>query len=468
MFDRISDFATTTLDRLLIRAGLDPSNITYEAIFSRLFDLLLANITMPNLMFLVGGIFLILTFMVRTIVLMRWLTIVSIVFFLGAAALSGLVPNFLMYLLALPVNVVRLMQIRSLVKRARSSAEGTLSLDWLRPYMTPRGYEKGDLLFRKGDVADEMFLTVSGRFLVTEIGVELPADRILGELGFLSPNNIRTQSVECIESGEVLTITYEKLLEIYMENPEFGYYFLRLTSDRLLQNHARVQALVDQATAELAAAKAALARGEDDAVSAGFRRFTSFARLAGRRLSGEDFEIESLFAKPDAEATHRRLIAVATVSRYSNYAIAGGFIPVPYVNEATMIAVNMRMVKALYQLYDKPFDVNRAHSLVAGLVAGAIPARLATVAGFVPGVHVLGLAVASVTAAVISRRLGHKLIEHFEREAAIERDRRALEEFRRANVWFRRWGRTSRAVLVYGFDVARGRRGEERDQVGAA
>jgi CRP-like cAMP-binding protein len=366
-----------------------------------------------------------------------------------------------MYLLALPVNFIRLVQIRNLVARARSSAQGTLSLDWLRPFMTPRSYQKGDVLFRKGDVADEMFLTVSGRFLVSEIGVELPADRILGELGFLSPDNIRTQTVECIESGEVLAITYEKLLEIYMDNPEFGYYFLRLTSDRLLQNHARVQSLVDQAQAELAAAKAALARGEaDDALGTGFRRFASFARLATRRLSGEDFEIESLFGKPDAEATHRRLLATAVVSRYSNYAVAGGFIPVPYVNEATMMAVNMRMVKALYELYDKPFEINRAHSLVAGLMAGAIPARLATVAGFVPGVHVLGLAVASLTAAVLSRRLGHKLIEHFEREAAIERDRIALEEFRRANVWFRRWTRNSRAVLVYGIDLVRRRRGE--------
>ena len=88
-----------------------------------------------------------------------------------------------------------------------------------------------------------MFLTVSGKFLVTEIGIEIPPDRILGELGFLSPNNHRTQSVECIEDGEVLAIAYDKLLEIYFQNPEFGYYFLRLTSDRLLQNFARLEGL---------------------------------------------------------------------------------------------------------------------------------------------------------------------------------------------------------------------------------
>jgi CRP-like cAMP-binding protein len=52
--------------------------------------------------------------------------------------------------------------------------------------------------------------------------------------------------VECRESGDVLTIDYDRLLEIYFQNPEFGYYFLRLTTDRLLQNNTRLQGLVEQ------------------------------------------------------------------------------------------------------------------------------------------------------------------------------------------------------------------------------
>jgi CRP-like cAMP-binding protein len=43
----------------------------------------------------------------------------------------------------------------------------------------------------------------------------------------------------------VLTITYEKLLELYFQNPEFGYYFLRLTSERLMQNISRLEALLE-------------------------------------------------------------------------------------------------------------------------------------------------------------------------------------------------------------------------------
>jgi hypothetical protein len=136
MVRRALEYASTnlTIERLLIRFGIDPGNVTYEAIFNRLLDLALANITFANVLALVGGIFLILSFVARTIVRMRVLCIVSIVFLLGAAALSGSVPKFLMYFLALPANVVRLVQIRNLVKKARSSEQGTLSLDWLRPF----------------------------------------------------------------------------------------------------------------------------------------------------------------------------------------------------------------------------------------------------------------------------------------------------------------------------------------------
>jgi CRP-like cAMP-binding protein len=89
-------------------------------------------------------------------------------------------------------------------------------------------------------------LTVSGKFLVTEIGVELPPGSPMGELGFLTPNNRRTATVECTEAAQVLTITYERLLELYFQNPQFGYYFLVVTSRRLLQNVARLEGIVEQ------------------------------------------------------------------------------------------------------------------------------------------------------------------------------------------------------------------------------
>jgi len=187
--------------------------------------------------------------MVRTIVPLRVIGIISMVFFIAYGAMAGAVTTFLLYLLSLPINVFRLRQMLSLVRKARVSAQGDLSMEWLRPFMTPRKYRKGDVLFRKGDVAKEMLLTVTGKFLVKEIGIELPPGRLVGEMGFVAPENRRTGTVECIEDGDVLTITYEKLLELYFQNPEFGYYFLRLTSERLMQNISRLEGMLEAAKA---------------------------------------------------------------------------------------------------------------------------------------------------------------------------------------------------------------------------
>ena len=69
----------------------------------------------------------------------------------------------------------------------------------------------------------------------------------MGEIGFVAPDNRRTQTIKCIESGKVLSLSYEKLLELIFQNPEFGYYFAQLTSGRLLENCSRLQGLIDAA-----------------------------------------------------------------------------------------------------------------------------------------------------------------------------------------------------------------------------
>ena len=248
ILNRILDTAADNLRvaKILIQLGLDPNNITYDAIFNRLLELFLANITLANLFALIGAIFFVATLLTQTMVPLRVANMFGCAFFAGFGALSANISTFLLYFLMVPINAFRLRQMLNLVKMARSATQGDTSMEWLKPFMTERKYRKGDVLFKKDDSADEMFLTVTGNFLVKEIGVELPPGRLMGELGFLSPDNKRTATVECIEDGHVLTITYEKLLEIYFQNPQFGYYFLVLTSQRLLENIARLEGIVAQ------------------------------------------------------------------------------------------------------------------------------------------------------------------------------------------------------------------------------
>jgi len=248
ILNRILDTAADnfTVAKILTQLGLDPNNITYDALLNRLLEIVLHNITLANMFALLGAIFFVATLLMQTMVPLRVANMAGSTFFAAFGALSGNVSTFLLYLLSLPINAVRLRQMLRLVKKARNAAQGDMSMEWLKPFMTERRYRRGNTLFRKDDTATEMFLTVTGKFLVKEINVELPPGRLMGELGFLTPDKRRTATVECIEDGQVLTITYDRLLELYFQNPQFGYYFLVLTSQRLLENISRLEGIVAQ------------------------------------------------------------------------------------------------------------------------------------------------------------------------------------------------------------------------------
>src|ERR1700686_3422886 len=248
VLNRILDAAADNLRiaKILVQMGLDPDNITYDAIFNRLLEIFLHNITLANMFALIGAIFFVATLLTQTMVPLRVANMIGCAFFAVFGALTGAITTFLLYLLMVPINAYRLRQMLVLIKKARSATQGDTSLEWLKPFMTERKYRKGDVLFKKDDAAHEMLLTVTGKFLVKEISVELPPGQLMGEFGFLAPDNRRTATIECIEDGHVLTIAYEKLLEIYFQNPQFGYYFLVLTSQRLLENIARLEGIIAQ------------------------------------------------------------------------------------------------------------------------------------------------------------------------------------------------------------------------------
>src|SRR4051794_34591987 len=248
ILDRILDTAADNLRfaKILVQIGIDPNNVTYEAIFNRLLEILLANINLANMCAVIGAIFFVATLVTKTMVPLRVWSLFSNVFFMAFGALATDVKTFVLYLLLLPINGLRLYQMQKLVKMARAATKGDKSMEWLKPFMTERKYRQGDLLFKKDDQANEMLMTITGKFRVNEFNIELPPGSLMGELGFLTPNNRRTATIECIEDANVLTITYDKLLEVYFQNQEFGYYFLILTSQRLLENNAKLEAIIAQ------------------------------------------------------------------------------------------------------------------------------------------------------------------------------------------------------------------------------
>jgi len=80
--------------KILIQLGLDPNNITYDAIFNRLLEIVLANITLANMFALVGAIFFVATLLTQTMVPLRVANMIGCTFFVGFGALAGDVKTF--------------------------------------------------------------------------------------------------------------------------------------------------------------------------------------------------------------------------------------------------------------------------------------------------------------------------------------------------------------------------------------
>lgn len=184
----------------------------------------------------------IVTCAMKTMIPLRVVSMICNSLFVIYGIFGQVYPTLILNCILMPLNGLRLFQMRKLitdVERAASSDQS--SIDWLMPYMTGRTLKKGEIVFHKGDVADAMYYSVSGRYRLVESGIEIPQGQVFGELGLISPGNQRTQTIKCIEGGKVLTANYQMVKELYFQNPEFGFYFLRLTSERLFQNIARLE-----------------------------------------------------------------------------------------------------------------------------------------------------------------------------------------------------------------------------------
>ena len=121
ILNRILDTAADNLRiaKILVQMGLDPNNITYDALFSRLLEIVLANITLANMFALVGAIFFVATLLMQTMVPLRVANMVGCMFFVAFGALSGNVATFL------PVSVDAADQCSSPPSNAQSDQEGT-------------------------------------------------------------------------------------------------------------------------------------------------------------------------------------------------------------------------------------------------------------------------------------------------------------------------------------------------------
>jgi len=182
-----------------------------------------------------------LTFYMKTMLPLRYIAIGSNVLFIVYAALEQINPVLILHCVLLPLNIYRVVQLKKLISNVTAAATGDFSIDWLLPYMNRRRMPAGEYLFRRGEIADDMFYIVRGQITLPEVEVQRSAGQMIGEIGLFSPQRQRIASARCETDCELLTITGTKVLDLYYQNPDFGIYLVRLITGRLIREVDRLQ-----------------------------------------------------------------------------------------------------------------------------------------------------------------------------------------------------------------------------------
>ena len=186
-----------------------------------------------------GALLTLATFSMKTMLHLRIAGIAANLAFIGYGVLGHVHPVLLLHLTLLPLNLWRLRQLLRMTRQLRALAPSRLSIDWLKPFSRSRATGAGETLFRRGDAAAELAFVLSGRFRALEADVVLEAGDVIGELGLISREHRRTQTVVCEQAGALLLLSYDEVRQMYYQNPRFGFFFLELVAERLMRDAGR-------------------------------------------------------------------------------------------------------------------------------------------------------------------------------------------------------------------------------------
>lgn len=199
----------------------------------------------------VGGVLVLWSGFVKTIMPLRWLAVGSNVGFIvyGWAHPAPMV--LVLHLLLLPINLWRVLQMQRLTKQVRHARLGHgLTQVWLQPYMKRRRLKAGEVLFSKGDAADRLYVLAEGSLQISETQRLVQPGELIGEISFFSAEGVRTATVLSPEGATLLSMDEPTLRQLFHQNPAFGYEVVQQVAARLSADAARLQEQLSAAQIE--------------------------------------------------------------------------------------------------------------------------------------------------------------------------------------------------------------------------
>ena len=117
--------------------------------------------------------------------------------------------------------------------------DAQLTIKRLLSRLSPSRFRRGDVLFHKDAPSDALYYVVRGTIRLQEIGVEVGAGTILGEIGLFPPDHCRTCTALCKSNCELLMVSATDAMRLYYQDPEFATYLIHLIARRLEADKSR-------------------------------------------------------------------------------------------------------------------------------------------------------------------------------------------------------------------------------------
>ena len=186
------------------------------------------------------------TFYMRTMVPLRCLAIASNMAFLAYGLPLGLWPVAVLHALLLPLNILRLFQIRRTLANIRLARTSEVEAGPLMSSLALERHAQGTVLFRKGDWGDRAYFIAKGDVDFPEIGARAGVGQLFGEFAIFSPEHTRTASAVCATDALLYRVDEQAIVSAFHQHPPFAFALMRLIMRRTVDNIARLETRLAQ------------------------------------------------------------------------------------------------------------------------------------------------------------------------------------------------------------------------------
>jgi CRP/FNR family cyclic AMP-dependent transcriptional regulator len=194
------------------------------------------------------------TFYMRTMLPLRIVAIVSNVAFITYALIDGLTPILILHGALLPLNLLRLLQIRELTTQVEKAATHEFSAQAILPFMKRRNLRANETLFAANDLADELYYVVDGELFIPEVQQTVGPGSFVGEMALFSNTGRRTATAIARTDCTVMLLGKKAVFAALLHSPQLGVHLLKVITVRMLENAGvRDQVLVPANDAVVAA-----------------------------------------------------------------------------------------------------------------------------------------------------------------------------------------------------------------------